>query len=128
MSGLYEFSDDSKESPFGGIYRVVACENTFSDGQWKQKLKCLRMPGPQGPEITEEDSTGTVTPVNALATDLKMQESPKTSPIGDTATATSVVNNDSTTSVNNRTSTTKTTSNQAPIKTGFRYYRDLGQG
>ena len=126
--GLYDFSKEGKESPFGGIYRVVACENTFADGQWKQKLKCLRMPGPQGPEVTEEDKTGTVTPVNALATDLKMQESPKTSPIGDTATATSVVNNDSTTSVNNRTSTTKTTSNQAPIKTGFRYYRDLGQG
>jgi hypothetical protein len=49
-TGLYDFSTASQESPFGGIYRVVQCENTFSDGVWKQKLKIIRMPGPQGPE------------------------------------------------------------------------------
>jgi len=125
--GLYKFSDEGKESPFGGIYRVVACENTFTDGQWKQKLKCLRMPGPQGPEVTEEDKTGTVTPVDAQAVDVKEQEAPKTSPIGDTAPATQIVNN-STTANNNSTPTTRTTSNQAPTRVGFRYYRDLGQG
>ena len=128
-SGLYKFSDEGKESPFGGIYRVVACENTFSDGQWKQKLKCLRMPGPQGPEVTEEDNTGTVTPVDAQAIDIKEQEAPKTSPIDDTAPATQLVNNGTTPAANNNgTSTTRTTSNQAPTRVGFRYYRDLGQG
>lgn len=42
--GLYEFPDDGRESPFSGIYKVVQCENTFSDGSFKQKLKCIRMP------------------------------------------------------------------------------------
>jgi len=128
-TGLYDFSKEGKESPFGGIYRVVACENTFTDGQWKQKLKCLRMPGPQGPEVTEEDNTGTVTPVDAQAIEIQEQEAPKTSPIGDTAPATQLVNNGTTPAANNNgTPTTRTTSNQAPTRVGFRYYRDLGQG
>jgi hypothetical protein len=38
-TGLYDFSVAGKDSPFSGIYRVNMCENTFSDGQWKQKLK-----------------------------------------------------------------------------------------
>jgi hypothetical protein len=61
LTGLYDFSIAGKESPFGGIYRVNKCENTFSDGNWKQKLKCLRMPGPQGPE----GATGPTGPVGA---------------------------------------------------------------
>jgi hypothetical protein len=45
-SGLYLFSKDyGRESPFSGIYRVVACENTFVDGTFKQRLECIRMPG-----------------------------------------------------------------------------------
>jgi hypothetical protein len=52
-TGLYDFSVAGKESAFGGLYRVNMCENTFADGMWKQKLKLLRMPGPQGPEINE---------------------------------------------------------------------------
>lgn len=43
--GLYEWPNAAKESPFSGIYRVVNCENTFSDGVFKQKLKCIRQPG-----------------------------------------------------------------------------------
>ena len=50
VTGLYDFSAGAQESPFGGIYRVLQCENVFSDGTWKQKLKIIRMPGPQGPE------------------------------------------------------------------------------
>jgi hypothetical protein len=42
--GLYDFPDEGRESPFSGIYKVVQCENTFSDGTFKQKLKCIRMP------------------------------------------------------------------------------------
>lgn len=56
QTGLYDFSISGKESPFGGIYRIVQCENTFADGMWKQKLKCLRMPGPQGPEATNKSA------------------------------------------------------------------------
>lgn len=43
-TGLYDFGKDSKISPFGGIYRVVTCEHIFSEGLFKQKLECLRMP------------------------------------------------------------------------------------
>lgn len=41
-TGLYDFP---KESPFSGIYRVTMCENQFKDGQFIQKLTCIRMPG-----------------------------------------------------------------------------------
>jgi hypothetical protein len=30
-TGLYDFSVAGKDSPFGGIYRVNMCENSFSD-------------------------------------------------------------------------------------------------
>ena len=126
-TGLYDFSQAGKESPFGGIYRVVMCENTFSDGQWKQKLKCIRMPGPQGPEVTDEDRSGTVTPTDAGAIDIKEQEAPSTSPIDDGNPTTQLASNNSSTSTESTVST-RTTSNQAPTRTGFRYYRDLGQG
>ena len=49
-TGLYDFNGKMKDSPFGGIYRVVLVENNFVDGVWRQKLECVRMPGPQGPE------------------------------------------------------------------------------
>lgn len=49
-TGLYDFNGIVQESPFGGIYRVTQVESTFSDGVWKQRLTCLRMPGPQEPE------------------------------------------------------------------------------
>ena len=44
-TGLYEFATVGKESPFSGIYRVIMCESQFNDGQFKQKLECIRMPG-----------------------------------------------------------------------------------
>ena len=87
------------------------------------------MPGPQGPEITEEDKTGAVTPTDAGAIDIKEQEAPKTSPIDDSNTTTQLASNNNTTNTNaDGTSKTQTTSNQAPTRPGFRYYRDLGQG
>lgn len=55
-TGLYDFNGKIQESPFGGIYRVVTVESSFVDGVWKQKLSCLRMPGPQD----TEGQTGTV--------------------------------------------------------------------
>lgn len=46
QSSLYLFPENyGRESPFSGIYRVVSCENTFSEGTFKQKLECIRMPG-----------------------------------------------------------------------------------
>jgi hypothetical protein len=44
-TGLYDFALVGKESPFSGIYRVILCESTFSEGVFKQKLECVRMPG-----------------------------------------------------------------------------------
>lgn len=131
LTGMYDFSIAGKESPFGGIYRVNMCENTFADGQWKQKLKLLRMPGPQGPEKTTTENEGNnsskVAKEGSGATEIGEKESPKTSPI-DTGTSDRAPAPASTaqgSSRNNRATTT--TSNQAQRVVGFRYYRDLGQ-
>jgi hypothetical protein len=128
LTGLYDFSIAGKESPFGGIYRIVSCENSFNDGNWKQKLKCIRMPGPQGPEVNETitgDKASVIDKADVPATEIGDKESPKTSPI-DNSTSNSAVN----TGANNNGSTnttTTTTSNQTRRVAGFRYYRDLGK-
>ena len=153
----YDFSQVGEDSPFGGIYRVVLCENTFNDGNWKQKLKCVRMPGPQGPETIPETvkainpETGEVydklvtTKAGTPATEIGPEEPPKTSPIDNSSANSSVVgtavaNNGAASSSANTTDSLRnssrraaannratTTSNQAPTVVGFRYYRDLGQ-
>jgi len=134
-TGLYDFSQVAEDSPFGGIYRIVQCENTFNDGNWKQKLKCIRMPGPQGPE-TIKPLTDKTDPVgkkaDTPATEIGDKEPPKTSLV-DNSTSNSAVNTgaNNTSGANNTngstTTKTTTTSNQAPRVVGFRYYRDLGQ-
>lgn len=134
-NGLYDFSIAGKESPFGGIYRVNMCENHFQDGFWKQKLKCLRMPGPQGPEVNKTTEGSTPLPVTkegSSAVTVGEKEAPKTSPTDDTnaATPAQTSNANPTTAANRSTATTgktTTTSNAARPVTGFRYYRDLGQ-
>jgi hypothetical protein len=129
LTGLYDFSIAGKESPFGGIYRIVSCENSFNDGNWKQKLKCIRMPGPQGPEVNETitgDKASVVTKADVPATEIGDKESPKTSPI-DNSTQNSAINTGANNTSGSTTTTTTTTSNQTRRVTGFRYYRDLGQ-
>ena len=131
-SGLYDFSQVGEESPFGGIYRIVLCENTFNDGNWKQKLKCVRMPGPQGPETLKPltDKTAPVTAkADTPATEIGPKEPPKTSPIDNSSTNSSITNSSQRTSADPRRTDapTTTTSNQTPRVVGFRYYRDLGQ-
>jgi hypothetical protein len=44
VSGLYRYPNNGKVSPFTGIYKVTTVESTFTDGLFKQKLKCIRMP------------------------------------------------------------------------------------
>jgi hypothetical protein len=131
-TGLYDFSVAGKESPFGGIYRIVMCENNFTDGLWKQRLKCLRMPGPQGPEVnktTQGDAPSVISKDGNSATEFGKTEPPKTSPIQDTNKETTVQTANA--GPNNGAATTPsrtvTTSNAAQPVTGFRYYRDLGQ-
>jgi hypothetical protein len=153
-TGLYDFSQIAEDSPFGGIYRIVQCENTFSDGNWKQKLKCIRMPGPQGPETVKVESDNK-SPVAAKAdtpaTKIGPKEPPKTSPIDNSSGNSSVTGSGQRASADPRRldaprsgggsgqrasadprrldnkATTTTTSDQAPRVVGFRYYRDLGQ-
>ena len=149
-TGLYDFSQVEEESPFGGIYRIVQCENTFSEGNWKQKLKCIRMPGPQGPETVkainpetgEEYDKLAVNKTDVPATEIGPKQPPKTSIIDNGSTSTNTVGagrgtsadprrldaqNSNTTGTGQRATAPTTTSNQAPRVVGFRYYRDLGQ-
>ena len=138
-TGLYDFSISGKESAFGGIYRVVSCENTFNDGNWKQKLKCIRMPGPQGPETVrainpetgeEYDKLVVTTKADTPATEIGEKEPPKTSVV-DNSSGNSNVGaapvTDAATPSTSAASVTSATPNQSQRRVGFRYYRDLGQ-
>jgi len=130
LTGLYDFSIAGKESPFGGIYRVVSCENQFNDGNWKQKLKCIRMPGPQGPEVNETitgDKASVVNKVEVPAIEIGEKEAPKTSLVDSGSTNATVGADTASSSSNGSGAQTTTTSNQPQRKVGFRYYRDLGQ-
>jgi hypothetical protein len=134
-TGLYDFSVAGKDSPFSGIYRVNMCENTFSDGQWKQKLKCLRMPGPQGPEADKKTQGNQPTVISASgnsAIEVGPEDPAKTSPTDDPnlntgpssgGTSSQTAGNASSAA----TAKTVNTSTEAPRRVGFRYYRDLGQ-
>lgn len=135
-TGLYDFSVQGKDSPFGGIYRINLVENYFQDGFWKQKLKCLRMPGPQGPEVNKTEA-GNVASVIAKAgssvTEIGKEEPTKTSPTDDGVKESNIQNSNASpnttpsSSSKGSTTQTKTTSNQAQRVAGYRYYRDLGQ-
>jgi len=130
LTGLYDFSIAGKESPFGGIYRVVSCENQFNDGNWKQKLKCIRMPGPQGPEVNETitgDKASVVNKVEVPAIEIGEKEAPKTSLVDSGSTNATVGADTASSSSNGSGAQTTTTSNQPQRRVGFRYYRDLGQ-
>ena len=129
-TGLYDFSTAGKESPFGGIYRVNMCENIFSDGQWKQKLKCLRMPGPQGPEVSKQadgDLALIISTTGNSMTEVGPQDPSRTSPTDDPNLSSSPASNTESQTASNNSTKTVNTSNAAPRRTGFRYYRDLGQ-
>jgi hypothetical protein len=81
-TGLYNFPKG--ESPFTGIYRVTMCENIFSDGIFKQKLTCIRMPGQSSdyadsPEEIKSDLK--IDPANALSVKVGREEKAKTSTI-----------------------------------------------
>lgn len=45
---------DAKRAPFSGVYRVTKAVSTFRDGQFKQKLEILRIPGQIIDEEVEE--------------------------------------------------------------------------
>jgi hypothetical protein len=131
-TGLYDFSVAGKDSPFSGIYRVNMCENTFADGQWKQKLKCLRMPGPQGPEAdktTQGDLATVISASGNSAIEVGPEDPAKTSPTDDPNLNSGPSAGPQTAGNSSSAATAKTvnTSTEAPRRVGFRYYRDLGQ-
>jgi hypothetical protein len=131
-TGLYDFSVAGKDSPFSGIYRVNMCENIFSDGQWRQKLKCLRMPGPQGPEADQKTQGNQATVISASgngAIEVGPEDPSKTSPTDDPNLNTAPATNTSGSQGASSAAAAKTvnTSTEAPRRVGFRYYRDLGQ-
>lgn len=64
MSGMYDFSNGSVDSPFSGIYKVTKVESKFSGGTFTQNLECLRMPK------QPNDFSSPVTPDNKSLYDL----------------------------------------------------------
>jgi hypothetical protein len=85
-TGLYDYPNSGKESPFSGIYRVTACESQFNEGQFKQKLTCIRMPGQaidyanNPPELNASQQVNKAT---SMATTVGKAEKDKTSPTDD---------------------------------------------
>lgn len=79
-TGLYQFPTAGKESPFSGLYRVLGCENSFNDGIFKQKLKCVRMVG-QSQDYSgnnpNELSKIVIDKLSSIATTLGKDERPK---------------------------------------------------
>jgi hypothetical protein len=75
QTGLYQFPNDGRESPFSGIYKVTMCENVFTDGVFKQQLKCIRMPL-QASDFDNKPQSVDLN--NALAASIGPQEKPKT--------------------------------------------------
>jgi len=81
-TGLYQWPLAGKESPFTGIYRVIMCESSFQDGNFKQKLECLRMPGQEKDfkDAAAEDKKQATYKEAVLATILKKPVSEKSTP------------------------------------------------
>jgi len=44
QGGLYNFPPGEKINPYSGIYKVIKCNNKFSDGKFTQTLEATRMP------------------------------------------------------------------------------------
>jgi len=65
FKGTYEFSKVGREGAFSGIYRVILCESQFSDGMFKQKLECIRMPGQAIDYLEGGKPASNVQPVNS---------------------------------------------------------------
>lgn len=134
VTGLYDFTVESQESPFGGIYRVVMCENTFSDGTWKQKLKLLRMPGPQGPEtleVTNENKNVAVDKEDSLAVKTTEANPPKASFVGNNTADKRNTANQQRTGNNKKTETGNGTRNSPnsqtfPVNVANQRERNLG--
>ena len=44
VGGLYNFPPNEPINPYSGIYKVLYCDNKFSDGKFTQTIEATRMP------------------------------------------------------------------------------------
>jgi hypothetical protein len=73
--GFYQF--DSKLLPFSGVYQVTNCKSRFKDGQFKQNLTIIRMPGQAIPtENPEETPQSSKTPITDPSKTNKVEPNP----------------------------------------------------
>lgn len=82
-TGLYQWPTGGKESPFSGIYRVTKCDNSFTDGIFKQKLKCVRQPGQSqdyGKQNPNAIGSLVIDKLKSLATSVVKEVPQKTTP------------------------------------------------
>ena len=66
--GSAKFMDANVKPKFAGIYMVTQVTSTFKDGQFKQRLQLIRMPG----EIGNDISKGSIE--NKVATEQKVED------------------------------------------------------
>ena len=64
-TGLYNLKDTKMIQQFSGLYKITTITSTFSKGQFKQNLKCMRRPG--------QDSKATPSLESLFSTELKVE-------------------------------------------------------
>jgi len=80
QGGLYNFPPGEKINPYSGIYKVIRCNNKFSDGKFTQTLECTRMPN----QPWDYDPYDGPTPTDKqFAIDISKQDTIDLSPNGD---------------------------------------------
>ena len=71
VGGLYNFPPNEPINPYSGIYKVIHCNNKFSDGKFTQSIEATRMPNqPQDYDPYKGPSK------NPMAADIKTQDKP----------------------------------------------------
>jgi hypothetical protein len=74
VGGLYNFPPNEPINPYSGIYKVLYCNNKFSDGKFTQTLEATRMPNqPQDYDPYKGPSK------KIFAADISKQDTPDTS-------------------------------------------------
>jgi hypothetical protein len=74
VGGLYNFPPHEPINPYSGIYKVLYCNNKFSDGKFTHSIEATRMPNqPQDYDPYKGPSK------NPMAADISKQDRPSTS-------------------------------------------------
>jgi hypothetical protein len=73
VGGLYNFPPNEPINPYSGIYKVLYCDNKFSDGKFTQTIEATRMPNqPQDYDPYKGPSK------NPMAADTSKENTPST--------------------------------------------------